>query len=59
MCSLLTFNQMGPTVTTVLQTVKIILYFLTNIFFFTSVVNLKEDNRLSTKIHSSKQLYNQ
>ena len=50
---------MGPTVTTVLQTVKIILYFLTNISFATSVVNLKEDNRLSTKIRSSKQLYSQ
>jgi hypothetical protein len=59
MCRLLTFNQMGPTVTTVLQTVKIILYFLTDIFFATSVVNLKEDNGLSTKIRSSKQFYKQ
>ena len=37
---------MGATVTTVLQTVKIIPYFLTNISFATSVVNLKEDNRV-------------
>jgi len=59
MYSLQTFNQMGPTVTTVLQTVKIIPYFLTNISFTTSVVNLKEDNRLSTKTRSSNQLYRQ
>jgi len=59
MHNLLTFNQMEPTVTTVLQTVKIIPYFLTNISFATSAVNLKEDNRVSTKIRSSKQLHSQ
>jgi len=58
MYSLLTFNQMEPTATTMLQTVKIIPYFMTNISFATSVVNLKEDNRPST-IPSSKQLYSQ
>jgi len=43
----------------VLQTVKIIPYFLTNIYFATCVVNLKEDNRMSSKTRSSKQLYSQ
>jgi len=58
MYSLLTFNQMEPTAITMLQTVKIIPYFMTNISFATSVVILKEDNRPST-IRSSKQLYSQ
>jgi hypothetical protein len=55
MYSFLRFNPVVHIATTLLETVKIIPYVLTNTPFATSVVKF-QTRRLSTKIQSSKEL---